>query len=685
VWRFFHFTGCGGFIPTEFLKFVISYFLFLYSYFFLHASSDSITFVPLQSGKYMKHLIVTFTFLIVCFALKGQTTLQDDQYKIQLAQKYFSEGDFEKAAPLMKEVYSVTTSTYYFRMYLQCLIELQQFEQAENEIRREIKKTRNSPPELLVSYGYLLKMQKREDEATEKYEEAIRSAGKNKVNYIMISNTFIQWREFEMAEKVLLKGQKEIPGEQFLNELSQIYLYLRNYSQLIEVLLEQVKLSEQNLPRVESMLTSALYLDIENGLREEFRSIILKKIQSEPDVIGYSRLLIWYFLQEKQFSSALRQAIALDRRTKAEEQQILGLAQMALNNQDYENASVAYDYILAKGKSNPAWLHAFYYKMHSDYLNFTSGQSQDLAKAAQISGQFEEGLEILGYNGPNTFLIREYAHLLAFHLNDTQRAVKVIERGLKAPALKAAQVGELKSELADVYLIANDPWEATLLYAQAIDANRDNALGDEVKLKKARLAYYLGNFDWAKAQLDVLKASTSKLTANDAMELSLFIGNNSNLDTTEIPLRYFSRADLLFFMNKNREALTVLDSLEILFPENALIDDILFRKAKIELREKNYVKAIGYLDKIISEYSTDLLADDALFLLGETWQYKLNDMKKASEAYRKIMFDIPGSIYNYDARNRYRALNGDSNESVKTADPDSVKRFFDGKSLPGNQ
>jgi hypothetical protein len=51
-------------------------------------------------------------------------------------------------------------------------------------------------------------------------------------------------------------------------------------------------------------------------------------------------------------------------------------------------------------------------------------------------------------------------------------------------------------------------------------------LGDEVKLKKARLGYYLGNFSWAKAQLDVLKTSTSKLTANDAIELSLFISNN---------------------------------------------------------------------------------------------------------------------------------------------------------------
>ena len=75
------------------------------------------------------------------------------------------------------------------------------------------------------------------------------------------------------------------------------------------------------------------------------------------------------------------------------------------------------------------------------------------------------------------------------------------------------------------------PWEAMLIYSQVIEENKTNSLGDEVKLKKARLGYYMGNFSWAKAQLDVLKASTSKLTANDAMELSMMIGNNLNLDT----------------------------------------------------------------------------------------------------------------------------------------------------------
>ncbi len=128
----------------------------------------------------------------------------------------------------------------------------------------------------------------------------------------------------------------------------------------------------------------------------------------------------------------------------------------------------------------------------------------------------------------------------------------VLKKGLAISRLNPEQQGMLKTEMADTYVYNNDPWEATLIYSQVIEANKNNSLGDEVKLKKARLAYYIGNFSWAKAQLDVLKASTSKLTANDAMELSLLIGNNLNLDTTAAPLTCLQKPICVFFKIKMR-------------------------------------------------------------------------------------------------------------------------------------
>ena len=84
---------------------------------------------------------------------------------------------------------------------------------------------------------------------------------------------------------------------------------------------------------------------------------------------------------------------------------------------------------------------------------------------------------------------------------------------------------------------------------------KENPIGHEAKLRRAKIAYYQGDFQWAQAQLGALKASTSKLIANDAMDLSLLITDNYNLDTTEIAMKTFANADLLAYQQKYTQAI----------------------------------------------------------------------------------------------------------------------------------
>ena len=67
-------------------------------------------------------------------------------------------------------------------------------------------------------------------------------------------------------------------------------------------------------------------------------------------------------------------------------------------------------------------------------------------------------------------------------------------------------------------------------------------------MKKQKINYYNGDFEWAQNQLKVLKHSTSKLIANNAMKLSLLIGDNLNLDTTNTALLLYAKSEL--FLNK---------------------------------------------------------------------------------------------------------------------------------------
>lgn len=604
----------------------------------------------------MKYFLFIAIVILSFSTANAQKKQSEIQTKSSLAIKYYNAKDYEKAIPLLLDVYKISKNGTYFKYYLNSLIETKRFAEAEENIQKEIKKQRTPSPELYIHWGYILKVQERIEEADKKYLESIDKIGESKGQYLIAASNFLSWGEYEYARQTYLKGREVLAPEQFNYELARVYLYLRDYENMMEEYLNMLRNDEKQLARVQSSLSSAMRLDIDDGLRNKFREQVLKRIQAEPQVTGYNRLLIWFFLQEKKFASALRQSVALDRRTGQESPQIVQLGNMALQSKMYSDAKKAFDYLMEKGAENPFFGQAFALNIHASYMQFITEFPNDKDKGAKLTVQFEEGLKYLGISPATLNLLQENAHLLAFYLDKTEAAIALLEKGLKIPQLNPEQLGLLKTEMADIYVYANDPWEATLIYSQVIDANKKNSLGDEVKLKKAKLGYYLGNFSWAKAQLDVLKASTSKLTANDAMDLSLLIGNNLNLDTTEIPLQMFARADFLFFQNRDEMALKTLDSISAIYPYHTLGDDLLFRKAKIEIEKQNHAKAAEYLDQIVSDFSYELLADDALFNLAELYNYNLNEKEKAKELYKEMLTKHPGSVFIDESRAKYREL-----------------------------
>ncbi|MDP3433560.1 MAG: tetratricopeptide repeat protein, partial [Bacteroidota bacterium] len=260
--------------------------------------------------------------------------------------------------------------------------------------------------------------------------------------------------------------------------------------------------------------------------------------------------------------------------------------------------------------------------------------------------------------------------------------IQVLTEGLVLKGINQQQISLMKAELSDIYVYSGDLWEAVITYSQVIESNKSNLLADDVKFKKAKLGYYMGNFAWAKAQLDALKASTSKLIANDAMELALFISENMEDDSVAIPLQMFARADLHLFRNHSAKALTTLDSISKLYAFHSLTDDVNFRKANIFQKQGKYEEAAVLLASIVKDNSWEMLADDALFQLAAIYQNKLNRKTEAMELYKKMLTDYPGSVYVVDARAEFRKMQ----ESVKTeGKPDSVKTkeelLLEGKEL----
>jgi tetratricopeptide (TPR) repeat protein len=258
-------------------------------------------------------------------------------------------------------------------------------------------------------------------------------------------------------------------------------------------------------------------------------------------------------------------------------------------------------------------------------------------------------------------LVRGYALLLAFNFDNTKQAKEELKKALAQSRAKDTELAKCKITLADIYIKENKIWEAVLLYGQVNHDFKEDVIGHEAKLKAAKAYFYGGDFEWAKTQLDVLKASTTKLIANDALKLSVLISDNLGLDTATAPLKIYAKADLYNYQNNDSLAYAYYDSILKYFPENTtLLDDVYFMQAKIHSKNKKWTEAIERYQKVI-EYG-DLLKDDALYKMGIIYQDILKEPDRASSCFEEIILKHEDSFFAFEARKRFRILRGDFNK-----------------------
>jgi len=256
-----------------------------------------------------------------------------------------------------------------------------------------------------------------------------------------------------------------------------------------------------------------------------------------------------------------------------------------------------------------------------------------------------------------------FARLTAFKLEDTETALNLLNAALKSSKIKNNDRAKIKLELADITLLADRKWDAILIYSQIEKNYKNNPIGYEAKLKKAKVSYYLGEFDWAKAQLDVLKGSTSKLIANDALELSQLISDNTSLDSNYTAMKSYAEAEFLIYQGKTNLALLKLNAFYKAFPGHSLSDEVHYKTYEIYNSKHQYTEAIDELENIISEHPYESLAAKALFKQAELFEISGYN-EKSGLNYKKIVVDYPESIYSVEARNRLSIIRNTASQKT---------------------
>jgi tetratricopeptide (TPR) repeat protein len=484
---------------------------------------------------------------------------------------------------------------------------------------------------------------------------ALNSLDKNATYAGIIGRLFKNYNALDNAILAYEKSMQKNPNANYSFQIAQIYGEKGAFKQMFESYMNMIDKNENYLNTVQRFTSKYITEDPENKNNILFRKTLLRKSVNNPKDV-WNLLLSWLFALQKDYGKALIQEKALYQRNPTDLSSIFNLGKISFNGKDFEAAKQCFDYVNEKALLKQEKINA----------NLYISKIAVATKNPETEAIFQNLFNQFGKNSSTIELQVAYADFLTFQKDNPKEATIILEEALTFSRSKFDKA-RIKLKLGDVLVFEGKFNKALIYFSQIQTQLKNHELAQQARFKVAQTSYFKGDFTWAKAQLKVLKGSTTQLIANDAVRLFLKITDNEPVDSIPSGLKQLAKAELLAFQNKDQEAFKVLSSLFLekevftngLAPGEVIYDDVLFFQAKLLIKLEKYDDALLSFSKIVAADNQGIYTDDVYFEMAELYNNKLNNPEKASEYYQKIIFDYASSIYLVEARKKFRELRGD--------------------------
>lgn len=589
----------------------------------------------------------------ILLGISAEVSAQED--KMKLAEEYYTNQEYDKA----RDIYSrlakdKQNQVKIYRNYLSTLKQLKSYDEAQKYVKKLMSADRNNLV-YKIDYGRLY-FDKNEKQEGEKYFRKFFSEIKQSPVLVEQGMVYLlNEKEIGLAEELLLQAREAGTGK-YNYELAAIYRQQNKKQQMLGEILNSVEGNLMQVDIVKNMLQS--YLN-EPEDYEMLDKELLLKVQSKPDDMLYSELLIWSNIQQKNFYAAFIQSKAIDKKTNSGGAKSMEVGLIAFSNKDYESSQEIFEYIVKDFAGGPNYIPAKMYMIRSKEEVIKNTFPVNIQHIKSLVEDYRSFIEENKNNYQAMTTSRNLALLYAFYLDNTDSAITILNQAIATPRQDPKFVAQCKLDLGDIYLFRSEPWEATLLYSQVEKSEKEQPLGHEAKLKNAKLNYFKGDFELAQEHLDVLKLATSREIANDAMELSLLIQDNIGLDSTTEAMEDYAKAELLLYQNKYEQAVQLLNQMLVKWKGHSITDEILMTKAKIAEKQGDFAAALENLEEVMKNYRFDVNGDKAWFKAALIYEEKMGNTAKAMELYQSLLVNFPASIHTVEARKRFRKLRGD--------------------------
>lgn len=639
----------------------------------------------MNTGNYYYKLFNTNRNTLVCVLciLLSANVFAQSQQEIQIANEYLLKGEKEKALAAYQSLAKTPGNIpVIHNNYLNLLLDLAKYKDAEDYVERISKHDPNNLTYKL-DLGLIMIRSGELSKADKYFKNLIKVNAEDIYKIKQIADYLGAHSLLDYATSALLQARTTHENPKlFTLELANLYRIQGKREEMVTEYLNYATQVPANRNYIKNLLQVLLTKPDE---LETLEKILFQKVQQDPESEVFVDLLIWANIQQKNFYGAYIQSRAYDKRFKNENSKTLEIAQIALSNKDYESADKGFTYVVREYVNTENYLPARLGLIRAREAKVKSSFPVKKDSIHYLIGEYESF--ITSYpDDPNAHEAQlNEALLFAYYLDARDTAIQKLNQLAANPRVNLSTKSRAKLELGDIYMFKGEPWESTLLYSQVEKTQKETPVGYEAKLRNAKLSYYRGDFKLAQEHLDILKQATTREIANDAMELSMRIKENTVVDTTGAALKEYAAIEMLLYQNKMDEAMKGIEKLrgEIKILEDpaeavknnkrvgdtirttdlvkvsTILDDVYWLEANLKMKQGKFKESVSLLQSILDEYGEDVLADDAYFLQGEIYEQHLHDKEKAMEIYREFLNKFPGSVYAAEARKRFRVLRGD--------------------------
>lgn len=615
----------------------------------------------------MQHFKSTFLFILCMLAgsLSAQTIKLNDPdsnieiiKQIALAEQALAQEEYDKVAFYLEDYIGQQENKRIYNLVLDSYLAQEKYDKAEELVKEYQKKFARNDANYSVDLIYIYNKQGRSAKADDIVAETLKDVEKRPQLAYSLANVFQQKGYPKIALEIYETAQAKQPRMNFDYQMALIYGELGDIKKMYGMYVDMVARNPGYQKTVEQLLARALDEDESEENKDYLKEQIIRKIQ-EGGNQNLNQLLAFVYIKQENYRAAFLQLKALEKCQETNKSEIFNLGKVASKNGAYADAIRVFDYIADVGPESPYYEDALVQRLQAKSAILESEKATTIDDYKNLREEYLQVIEELKGSKEVATLGLELAHMEAFKLNEPDTAIMRLRKWINSAYLGNENIARLKIMLGDVLLYSGDRWEAILFYAQAEKAFEQSPIGQEAKFKRARAAYFVGDFKWALGIFDALKASTSKLIANDALHYALLINNNMALDTTTTAIEIYAQADLMHYQSKTDSALVLLDKLIKRFPLHTIQDEALLLRADIYANEANYEAAKADLMEILENHKDGILVDDALSRWATLEADVFGDQSKASELWLKLFTEHPDSFFAAEARKKYRQLRGD--------------------------